>query len=73
MAYAHAYEPSRVILLYPWSSDVCKEKGILCNWKISGEKKVPLDIATVDVSKSEQDHYTKNIENVLKEIVVSSG
>lgn len=47
LAYAHAYEAHRLILLYPWDSHL-GELGVLQRWTISGTNRV-LESATVDV------------------------
>ncbi len=71
IAYAHAYQPSRLILLYPWHKQIASEAGIIHRWEIS-KTNYPLNIATVDIGYSEQDHYSKHIGNALKEITALS-
>ena len=71
MAYAHAYQPSRLILLYPWHREFAGEVGILRRWKIFGTN-YPLDIAAIDIGCLEKVHYLNNISNVLKEITTLS-
>ncbi len=47
LAYAHAYEASRVVLLYPWRPGL-PPPGICRRWTITGTS-VSFDIATADV------------------------
>ena len=67
MAYAHAYTPSRLILLYPWHEAMSSEKGIVRRWRISGSK-IPLDIATIDVGCSNGFNFNSRIQCALNEI-----
>ena len=67
MAYAHAYKPSRLILLYPWYSDFGKSEGVFCRWK-TFETNYPLDIATIDVGISDGFEFHGRIHSKLIEI-----
>ncbi len=64
MAYAHAYEPKRLILLYPWNKNIASEPGILCRWKLSGMK-IPFHVATVKVGYSNMKDFYKEIGSTL--------
>ena len=50
LAYAHAYDASRLVLLYPWHGDTGKPDGVCHEWTISGTKR-RLDVATVDIGR----------------------
>ena len=39
LAYAHAYDADRLILLYPWDSHI-GDPGILKEWSVAGTKRV---------------------------------
>ena len=71
MAYAHAYKPSRLILLYPWYRDFGRSEGLVCRWKIS-ETNYPLEIATIDVCDSDGINFHKRIRSALREITAVS-
>lgn len=47
LAYARAYEATRLVLLYPWHEGL-DQPGILRRWRIAGTT-TPFDIATVNV------------------------
>ena len=53
LAYGRSYNASRIVLLYPWYQDLNAEQGIDCYWEVVGSDQLPLDIATIDVRKSE--------------------
>ena len=71
MAYAHAYKPSRLILLYPWYKDFGRSEGMVCQWKIS-ETNYPLDIATIDVGNSDGYDFHNRIRHALNKITGAS-
>ena len=69
IAYAHAYDPSRLVLLYPWHKEIADGAGIFRRWEIDGKNKnYPLDIATVDIGYSKQDRYLEKVREKLREI-----
>ena len=49
LAYAHAYEAERVVMLYPWHPGL-PAPGIHRRWHITGTS-VAFDIATVDIGQ----------------------
>ena len=53
LAYGRSYDASRIVLLYPWYQDLNAVQGIDCYWEVVGSDRLPLDIATIDVRKSE--------------------
>ncbi len=63
LAYANAYRAQRVILLYPWHSNLASEPGIYRQWH-SGGIATPFDIATVDVSLA-----TSEVRQTLRKIL----
>lgn len=52
LAYAHAYDADRLILLYPWDSHL-GEPGLLKEWNVAGTKRL-LQAACVDVGRPHQ-------------------
>ena len=52
LAYAHAYDADRLILLYPWDSHL-GEPGLLKEWNMVGTKRL-LQAARVDVGRTHQ-------------------
>ena len=52
LAYAQSYDPSRLILLYPWTGKLPPE-GRAREWTVAGTD-VPLDVATVDVGRPDK-------------------
>ena len=52
LAYARAYEATRLILLYPWQKETAEPPGILRRWTVANSN-CALDIATVDVGNPE--------------------
>ncbi len=65
IAYAKSYRAKRVVLLYPWHSNLASEPGIYRQWHTSGLA-TPFDIATVDVSLP-----TSEVRRTLREILGS--
>ena len=61
LAYAHAYEAKRVVMLYPWHPGL-PAPGIYRRWNISGTS-IAFDIATVDVGQPD------TVPTVLREII----
>ena len=61
LAYAHAYEPARVVMLYPWHPRL-PAPGIYQRWSIVGTS-VAFDIATVDIGQPD------TVPTVLREII----
>ncbi|MCY4558077.1 MAG: hypothetical protein OXF79_17250 [Chloroflexi bacterium] len=61
LAYAHAYEAGRVVLLYPWRPGL-PPPGICRRWAITGTS-VPFDIATVDIGAPD------TVSTALREII----
>ena len=53
LAYAQAYDASRLVLLYPWHKEIGEPGIISRDWKITGTSR-RLDIATIDVGQPEQ-------------------
>ena len=53
IAYAQAYDASRLILLYPWHKEIGEPGIISRDWKVTGTSR-QLDIATIDVGQPEQ-------------------
>lgn len=47
LAYAHAYDANRLVLLYPWDSHL-ESRGVVQQWTIAGSSRV-LEAGTVDV------------------------
>ena len=50
LAYAQAYDASRLILLYPWHKEIGGPGIISRDWKVTGTSR-QLDIATIDVGQ----------------------
>ncbi|MDE0192573.1 MAG: McrC family protein [Gammaproteobacteria bacterium] len=61
LAYARAYEATRLVLLYPWHEGLDRP-GVLRRWRVAGTSKA-FDIATVDVGKPDSVRLT------LREVV----
>ncbi len=55
LEYGRAYDASRIILLYPWHQKFSQNDGINDEWEANDSSKLPLDIATVDLSKEPQE------------------
>ena len=53
LAYAQAYDASRLVLLYPWHKEIGGPGIISHDWKVTGTSR-QLDIATIDVGQPEQ-------------------
>jgi len=53
LAYAQAYDASRLILLYPWHKEIGGPGIISRDWKVTGTSR-QLDIVTIDVGQPEQ-------------------
>lgn len=53
LAYAQAYDASRLVLLYPWHKEIGGPGIISRDWKVTGTSR-QLDIATIDVGEPEQ-------------------
>lgn len=49
LTYGRGYGAPRVILLYPWHSDIGDDTGVVRRWTSAGADRLRLDIATVDV------------------------
>lgn len=64
LAYSRAYEANRLILLYPWHSQLGEEPGVICRWRVAGTPDCKFVIAAIDISKSNED-----VRNALKGIV----
>ena len=60
LAYAQAYDASRLILLYPWHKEIGGPGIISRDWKVTGTSR-QLDIATIDVGQPEQAAETLRI------------
>ena len=52
LAYAQAYDASRLILLYPWHQEMDKQEIISPDWTVTGTSR-QLDIAAIDVGQPE--------------------
>lgn len=65
LAYARAYEATRLVLLYPWHGGLAHPPGVLRRWRVAGTS-TAFDIATVDVGKPDSVRLT------LQEIVGTS-
>jgi 5-methylcytosine-specific restriction enzyme subunit McrC len=52
LAYAHAYDADRLILLYPWDSHL-GDPGLLKEWSVNGTKRI-LQAACVDVGRTDR-------------------
>lgn len=63
LAYAHAYEARRVVMLYPWHPGL-PASGICRRWSIAGTS-IAFDIATVDIGQPD------SVPRVLQEIIDS--
>ena len=61
LAYAHAYEAARVVMLYPWHPGL-PAPGIYRRWNIAGTS-IAFDIATVDIGQPD------TVPTVLREII----
>ena len=53
LAYAQAYDATRLILLYPWHKELDKLEGLNRRWTITGTARF-VDVATVDVGCSDE-------------------
>ena len=64
LVYGQAYGAKRLVLLYPWRSEL-GEKGIIRSWRVQGTHTplTPLDIATVDVGEP------SSVPSTLREIL----
>ena len=60
LAYAQAYDASRLVLLYPWHKEIGGPGIISRDWKVTGTSR-QLDIATIDVGQPEQAAETLRI------------
>ena len=61
LAYAKAYDSTRLILLYPMDEERNLQQGILRNWKVNGTE-CSFDIVVVDVGKPDQvQHFLRSI------------
>ena len=61
LAYAHAYEARRVVMLYPWHRGL-PAPGIYRRWHIAGTS-IAFDIATVDIGQPD------SVPKALREII----
>ena len=61
LAYAHAYEARRVVMLYPWHPGL-PAPGIYRRWNIAGTS-IAFDIATVDIGQPD------SVPTTLREII----
>ena len=61
IAYAHAYDATRLVLVYPWHAALGRA-GVIRTWRISATKRT-LDVATVDVGQPSQ------VVDVLRQII----
>ena len=61
LAYAHAYEAARVVVLYPWHPGL-PTPGIYRRWNIAGTS-IAFDIATVDIGQPD------SVPTALREII----
>ena len=61
LAYAHAYEARRVVLLYPWHPGL-PAPGIYRRWRIAATS-IAFDIATVDIGQPD------SVPKALREII----
>ena len=61
LAYAHAYEARRVVLLYPWHPGL-PAPGIYRRWRIAATS-IAFDIATVDIGRPD------SVPKALREII----
>ena len=61
LAYAHAYQAARVVLLYPWYPGL-PMPGIYRRWNIAGTS-IAFDIATVDIGQPD------SVPTALREII----
>ncbi len=52
LAYAQAYDASRLVLLYPWHQEMGKQEIISSDWTVTGTSR-QLDIAAIDVGQPE--------------------
>ena len=66
LAYARAWDATRVILLYPWRKETSGEDGPLRQWTVA-HSNCALDIATVDVGAPDK------VVATLRKIVDSAG
>ena len=48
LAYAHAYNAKRLVLIYPWHEELDAQQGVIRRWSVTGTD-CRLDVATVDV------------------------
>ena len=62
--YSQAYDAKRVVLVYPWHDEL--DEGRYRSWRISGQERSVLDIATVNVGRPD------TVEEALREIVGST-
>ncbi len=63
LAYAHAYNPKRLILLYPWHSNLGEEPGVIRRWRVAGNLRCEFDVATIDIRQP------NDVRNALKRII----
>ena len=71
LAYAHAYEAARVVMLYPWHPGL-PAPGIHRRWHITGTS-VAFDIATVDIGQP--DSVPTTVREIIQDVepVVTSA
>ena len=65
LAYAHAYDARRVVLLYPWHPGL-PAPGIYRRWSIAATS-IAFDIATVDIGQPD------SVPNALRKIIDGPG
>ena len=65
LAYAHAYEARRVVMLYPWHPGL-PAPGIYRRWNIAGTS-IAFDIATVNIGQPD------SVPEALREIIDGPG
>lgn len=63
LAYAHAYDAPRLVLVYPWHAEL-GTPGVIRTWRIRGTDRT-LDVATVDVGQPSE------VVDVLRQIIGS--
>ena len=62
LAYAQAYNATRLVILYPFEEKVGLKEGVVRTWKVAGSDCL-LDIATIDVSRPEK------VNEILRDII----
>lgn len=51
LAYCHAYDAARAILIYPWHKKIGQGEGVIKRWTANVSDRFPVHVATIDVGR----------------------